>query len=334
MPSLEVYSKLLSQGYRVDLHPYERYDSLASEQDIQSLFEILIKHKDRSGKHPIVTSNFVMANPDFKRIRDSDFTEYHYELFPDTLNRYGYKQSFQLWKQGINEGLLLPQFHGREHINVALWMNALRQNDQDTMVAFNFGMTGIFPKSNHLRGNKMMVALNDNGFESSANLDYILKDGLTLFEGVFGFQSRTFMAPVFTWRPEIERTLAVNGIQGIQGAFRQIVPHGKSISHTLGSRSRDGLYYLTRNCSFEPATNNSTVSQCMHEIEKAFYWRKPAVISSHRINYIGSIHTENREKNLTQLNILLAKILGKWPDVEFFSSVDLLDLVMETDHLK
>ena len=34
MPSKEVYNKSINNGYKVDLNPYERYDSLASEEDL------------------------------------------------------------------------------------------------------------------------------------------------------------------------------------------------------------------------------------------------------------------------------------------------------------
>ena len=88
MPSREVYDNLLKEGYRVDLHPYEKYDSLATEDDLTSLFEVLSKFSDRRGRHPIITANCAVANPDFEKMKLSKFSQYYYEPF--TTTRKGY----------------------------------------------------------------------------------------------------------------------------------------------------------------------------------------------------------------------------------------------------
>jgi hypothetical protein len=103
----------LHEGYAVNQRPYERYDSLASQEDLSMLFEVLTQFRDKYGHHPVITANSVVANPDFDKIRASHFQEYHYELFTDTLKRYGnHSGSFFLWKEGIREGIFIPQFHG------------------------------------------------------------------------------------------------------------------------------------------------------------------------------------------------------------------------------
>jgi len=61
----------------------------------------------------------------------------------------------------------------------------------------------------------------------------------------------------------------------------------------------------------------------MSEINIAFRMKKPAIISSHRINYVGFIDSSNRDRNLKSLNQLLTRILEKWPDVEFMTTVEL-----------
>ena len=53
------------------------------------------------------------------------------------------------------------------------------------------------------------------------------------------------------------------------------------------------------------------------------------MISSLRINYIGSLVESNRTTNLRLLNELLARIIKTWPDVEFMTSDQLGDLIAE-----
>jgi hypothetical protein len=69
MPSREVYEKLLKKGIRVDNDPYNKFDSLASEQDLETLFDVLKKFNDKNDNHPVITANTVIANPDFNLIR-------------------------------------------------------------------------------------------------------------------------------------------------------------------------------------------------------------------------------------------------------------------------
>jgi hypothetical protein len=70
--------------------------------------------------------------------------------------------------------------------------------------------------------------------------------------------------------------------------------------------------------------NRQTV---IFDIEMAFKWGKPANISSHRCNYVGDLNLNNRDFGLAQLELLLASILKKWPEVEFMTAKELGDLI-------
>ena len=61
----------------------------------------------------------------------------------------------------------------------------------------------------------------------------------------------------------------------------------------------------------------------MADITLAFKYKKPAVISSHRVNYTGGLDKKNREFGNHQLALLLNEIMNKWSDVEFLTSVEL-----------
>ena len=65
------------------------------------------------------------------------------------------------------------------------------------------------------------------------------------------------------------------------------------------------------------------MDSCLSEIEISFKWKKPAIISSHRVNYVGGLSLKNRDNGLIQLEKLLIMITKKWPDVEFMTSNEL-----------
>lgn len=333
MPSKKVYENFLKAGFVVDKHPYEKYDSLATETDLNALFEVLLRYKDSKGKHPVITANCVVANPDFEKIKQDNFEYYYYEPITVTMQRYkGCENSFSLWKEGRKNHLFQPQFHGREHLNVARWLNSLQSGDKDNLFAFENNMMGIFPKDDHLIGNMFQVALDDSVYKGQSICD-ILIEGLDLFENLFGYRSKTFIAPCYTWSPLIETPLFNNGITGIQGMVYQRYPGKKHIRHWMGTKNSLGQIYTIRNCFFEPTicSNMDSVSDCLYRIKCAFRWHKPAIISAHRINFIGSLCEENRTKNLLEFDVLLRKIIMEWPDVEFMTSDQLVTLICGKD---
>jgi hypothetical protein len=77
--------------------------------------------------------------------------------------------------------------------------------------------------------------------------------------------------------------------------------------------------YFIRNCFFEPSldTRFDWIEDCLRRIKIIFFWGKPAIIGTHRINFMGSLNEENRKKNLKDFSVLLKLILETWPDVEF-----------------
>ena len=85
-------------------------------------------------------------------------------------------------------------------------------------------------------------------------------------------------------------------------------------------------FYFVRNGLFEPALNSKIdwVAKCMESIEIAFKWGKPAIIGTHRINFVGQLDKHCRNRNLEMFDQLLSRITAKWKDVAFLSSDNLL----------
>ena len=79
IPSLDT-QKILTEKKIISLKdPFSKYDALESETDLNELYNVLLSHKDKHGNPPTITANCVVANPDFDKIRASNFTKYIYE---------------------------------------------------------------------------------------------------------------------------------------------------------------------------------------------------------------------------------------------------------------
>lgn len=338
MPSLETYNRLLSKGIRVDNCPYSRYDSLASELDLASLFEVLASIKGSNGEYATITANTIVANPDFEKIRLSGFKTYFFEPFTETLKRYpNHRDSFLLWQQGIQAGVFKPQFHGREHLNVNRWLKSLQGDNDRNKLAFNYQMYDM-SESDQISNNSFVDAYN---FESEQELEQQAKsivEGLSLFERLFKYRATSFIAPCHIWSSKLNKTLRDNGIESIQGNWFQLEPKQgrdhrfRKTFHFTGQINKLGQVYLVRNTVFEPSLNlvNDLVGDCLRKIEVAFLCNKPAIISTHRLNYISQIDPHNAVRSLTLLKDLLKRIVHQWPEVEFMNSEQLASLIVDT----
>ena len=112
---------------------------------------------------------------------------------------------------------------------------------------------------------------------------------------------------------------------------------GKNNCHRRfqGGINSIGQRYIVRNVHFEPSSDRHKdwVSDTLRDIDLAFRLRKPAVISTHRVNFMGGLSTENRDRGLSSLKSLLSEMLKRWPDIEFLDAVELGDAMSASGYL-
>jgi hypothetical protein len=336
MPSIEVYNNLKDSGFKIENNPYLKYDALESEDDLISLLEVLKSFKDKNGRNPVITANIVVANPDFERIQNSGYEKYFYELFTDSYKRYPrHEKSFELMKQGVNEQIFFPQFHAREHLNISYWMKSLQNGHPQILTGFKNNYY-ILDNATHPDIIHSCTSAHYPKSESeSMEIEGYIKDGLRIFDEIFGFRSRSFTGTGHIWSSRIENMLKQEGVRYIKGLIVQREPkvgtgNFRSKYHYTGQRNKFGQIHIVRNSFFEPGlTNekNKCVSDCLDRISIAFSSGKPAVISTHRINYMGFIFEDFRNENLQLLKQLLTQLLKKYPDIEFLNSDELGTLI-------
>jgi len=333
MPSNDTRTKLLAQGIPMghkERQRFTNYDTLASKEDFEVLFDTLKKFKDVNGNHPKITAVSVVANPDFNKIKANNFKEYFYEPFTKTLDRYGLDDAFKMWQIGVKEDLFVPQFHGREHLNVSVWLRDLQNGHKNTMLAFDHQCWG-YANENPF-GIDYQAAFDVEFKEHIQCQKLVIKEGLELFEKLHGYKADFFVPPNGPFNNQLEEIAADGGIKYMSGSKIQKEPQGqgqlKTKFHWLGQVNRHGQKYITRNCFFEPSDfSKDWVDSCLADIELAFKYKKPAVISSHRVNFTGSLDRKNREFGNQKLAMLLKNITNKWPDVEFLTSSELGNLI-------
>jgi hypothetical protein len=338
MPSTKVYNELQSHGINIASgggSRFNRYDSLATVDDLNALFDLLSSYEGADGKPPVITALSVVANPDFEKIKSGNYQEYYYEPFTETLTRYpGCQGSFELWKEGIKKGLFVPQFHGREHLNVNEWLRLLQKGHKQIHRAFDRGLweinLGTDEERVSLQAAFDLVSKDEISYQKS-----VIMEGLNLFEQLHGYKATFFVPPNGPFSSCLEATAAEKSVKFMSTSKIHRDPSAlgerRKSYRWIGKRNSYGQYYITRNCFFEPNSQGSDwVSLCLKEIETAFRWNKPAVISTHRVNYIGALEESNRAGGLEKLSLLLNGIIKKWPAVEFMTSTQLGDEIIKS----
>ena len=307
---------------------FDQYDSLETNEDLELLFEVLTKYKDHNGNHPCMTAVTNVANPDFKKIKESDFQEYHYETIASTYLRYpDSDRVLNLTHEGIHNKIFIPQSHGREHVQVNWWMEELQNKDSFASKFFDHEFFFLYNSllKNNYRGRDIVAAFDVLTQDDLDSQIIIAKDSLIIFDNLFGFKSKIFTPPALFYNPQIEEIIKREGIDWIDVGRLFKVPQTDGTEkwqfNYLGRKKKSGLKVLVRNAMFESniSQSESAVDRCLYDIEQAFKLRQPAIISNHRACFTGRIDDNNRRKGLFELDLLFSRIVKKWPDVEFIS---------------
>ena len=344
MPSREVYESLIAGGDTADKDAFLKNDSLESEKDLSNLYHTFEKINEKYCKLPVITANFAMANPDFEQI-DLNNPVYRYEPFYKTYdNNNNSDNTVGTLIYGIEKGYIFPQLHCREHLNVTRWIRDINNHKADTICAFDNHMIGIGASFTAENKFGYMDSFNYNDDSELYFLKNSIRDAVEMFKRFFSYDSKSFVASCFVWDEEIERELSENGIRFIQTSFTQNVPTEKEGTlefkykkHYMGEKNALGQIYTVRNCSYEPAYRNNpeqAANNCFLQIKNAFRNKKPAIINSHRFNYISRINKLNAKANLDGLYNLLSRCIDCYNDVEFITTVDLGEMILNDKDLE
>jgi hypothetical protein len=329
---------------KVGLKVHSRFDSvdaLETKDDLSVLYETLTSVRDGNNRHAVFTPFALPCNIDFESIIQGGFKSYQYELLTSTFEKVAsgdplaYDGTWDMWKEGIEKGLLKPQFHGREHLNLKVFEEKLAKNDNEVIELLNNrSYTSI--SSSGYPTISYTAAFDFWDFEENRSFPRIICDGLNAFEKVFGYRSVHFNAPGAREHSTLHVCLKENGIKYIDANWITKEHQGKGVNKRIinytGKQNLADMHCQVRNVVFEPTFNvgYDWVEYSMKQIELAFFWNRPAIISSHRVNFCGHIDEPNRRDGISSLKALLKKIVKKWPEVEFMSSDELGETIRKS----
>jgi hypothetical protein len=316
---------------------FDVYDTLETREDLEALYEVLTSVKDQHGRHAVFTPFALPCNINFEAMAEEGYERYVYELLPETYAKLSarhpeaYTGAWSLWQEGIGKGLMAPQFHGREHLNLAHFQKLLKEKNDLLRISMQHRSLVALPESDYASVG-WTAAFSFWSKDEIVAHETIIKEGVQAFERVFGYAPTVFTPPAQQFHPSHYPLLQALNLQAIDRPllYRQHLGYGnfKRKWEYMHFDAHLGMVKLVRNVVFEPTEPKTDhVAKAMAQIEAAFRLGKPAIISSHRVNYAGLVDANYRAKGLNQLGTLLKQIAQRWPEVEFISAAELSDLI-------
>jgi hypothetical protein len=329
--------KMEKQGLRIE-NRFDAYDALETTNDLEMLYDVLTSVKDKHGRYAVFSPFAVPCNINFEQVVAEGYARYVPELLTKTYEKLAandikaYGSAWSAWKLGISNGLLAPQFHGREHINLKVFEEKMQNKDVALMTALNNRSYSSIGNSGYPTIS-FTAAFEFDSFEETALMQDVVRTGLDSFEQVYGYRATQFNAPGGSEHRMLHRALKEGGVRYLDTPLikREHQGHGKyrRMLNYTGKKNAHGQTLVVRNIVFEPAEDRGVdwVEFTFKQVEAAFRWGRPAVISSHRVNFCGHIDPDNRKIGLTALKNLLQRIASRWPDVEFIAAHELGNMI-------
>jgi len=327
MPSLHVKNELEKVGCNFT-NRYDNFDCLESNEDLDELQTVLANHKDVYGNSAVLTAFFCVANLDHKKIIDSGFQKIHYIIY-DELAR---KESSELicnWKNAINRNLLSLEYHGFIHINIPALLQVLERNDDLYINAF---AKGYFYTPSSFLADQIKSLRPELFYYIPDEFELIRKNlinGIAHFKRIFEVSPTVFAPTNGIYTHKFNEVLFNNGINYIylNWVFNSVGVDGviKKKFHNIRMSKKNNPRFYSRNCYFEPSDQSyNGIELTLSQIDSAFKANRPAIISTHRVNFVGGLSKINRDIGLNELNKLLTEVKKRWQDIQFLSSSELL----------
>jgi hypothetical protein len=302
---------------------------------MKMLFHILKIHSGIDGVNPVFTTNYVVANPDYEKIKNNLYKKFEFNKFPIVPKRWERGELLNTVINGMNEGIWQPEYHGLVHIDPNAWLDLLIHNDNNTIKLFQVESYGGINSRN-----------SEYNISQSKHVQTdIIRTGINIFNETFQYSPVSSISPYYRWDSRTEDILSKEGIKIIQAKNRQggnDTVHDKLFGNILkffnikdtyhnkliinGDRNvKYDLVYLNRNIDFEPqeyTNKDKIIINTINNITEKWNKNEVPIISSHRYNYVG-FDSKACKENLFLLDRLLTEIENANPKVIYLTDMEL-----------
>jgi len=271
--------------------------TLEDSATVIRLADMMVRFRDQDGLPPVFQANYIMSSFAYEQTgspTDSaevsppawEWRRYDLPQLPPLYQRPG------MWpavNSAVARGVWRPEFHGSFHYDPDIRKEAVHQ-DVTAQFAAERGVL-VFP------GASRTWELGPR--RDTADLATELDRSFELFENLFGREPTSIIAPDYVWDGRCEKLWSSRGLNVIQAKREQRHPRLrgggwvqrflKVVERVAMRFAHPGRSYLERNCRLEAAQTGDwrqIADDCRAEILQAWRRGEPAIVESHRVNYV------------------------------------------------
>lgn len=284
--------------------------TLERAEDVRQMAALLGEFRGGDGFPPVWQANTILAAPDYAKLLPPAFEADTLPLIelPAAPSRW---QRPRLWEEltlARMAGIWWPELHGLHHLPAHAWLAALRRGDSDARRAFE-------------HQSPVCAAVDGSGEYAPAEpAEWRTRDleiAVARFRQLFGRLPASLCPPDYRWDERLERDAERLGVTAFQGKGEQLghaFPRVRRLllryrwPHVQGAR-----FYLPPRIAFEPhghGAGSRVGAPAAHRAAREAWQRgQPAVISTHRVNYVH-LDAAAADAGRAQLRDLLQRLVG------------------------
>ncbi|MEP6644908.1 MAG: hypothetical protein ABJA69_10435 [Acidobacteriaceae bacterium] len=311
---------LKAAGLDCGERPYDFY-TLEQAEDVTSLFELLLRHRDSNGRSACVGMNFITANVDFAAAEKCGFRAIRFrplaDGFPEGWVRPGLLEAY---RRGIEDGVFYPALHGHSHFcqaAVLRYLSDAGERGQLLRTLWRAGTPYIHWRMPWVGYEYWDPELSrEKRFLSSIEQAGSIRHSAEMFFRLFSHRPLSACAPGYRANRDTHKAWMQQGIQVAQNG-----PQAGMHPHV----DREGLLNLYRTIDFEPGDSFS-MEECLRKADESIARGVPLIVSVHSINFHSSVRNF-RDPTLRLLDQFLSKLESKYPNLLYLHDGDLRALV-------
>ena len=279
--------------------------TLESADDVRLLAAELLTWRGGDGFPPVWQANTILANPDYAQLRPPLFEldELPLCLHPDLPARWARPGLWEALRLAEADGVWWAELHGLHHLPESAWLGALRRGENDARRAHEQACP---------IGRAVEASGEYDGSEPHEVRARNIRRAVREFRMLFGRAPTSFCPPDHRFDDWFEREAATVGLTTLQGKAEQAGRGwpplrrrwlGFRFPHHEGTR-----FYTPPRIAFEPegVAHPKTprgLDAAMRNVREAWARGRPAMVSSHRMNYahLDPGHAEASREALREL---------------------------------
>ncbi|RRJ84576.1 hypothetical protein D0544_05585 [Aestuariirhabdus litorea] len=272
---------------------------------LRDIREILESCKLSGGGHPVMTLGVNLAAP---RVVD---TEQGYGFDTVTLSAAESRETLLAMLEGHHCGLMPLQLHGFTHFSPSQFQSYLDTLKQG-------GEAGPFALGAPLLTEQLPSSVQSRWLPAQTDSESQAQWEAQEHQRLLGIPPCVAVPPTFVWRADIESGWAAAGVKTV------VTPGSRAVNRTSkgfeydktnianGDLSESGLLCLVRSVYFEPCKGVGS-AECRQGIERSVACGRPAIIETHRWNYIHP-DPSTRAQSFAELRALIAWVNQQHPE--------------------